>query len=236
MSFLSPEITTFIAHETIPAGARVKLVSGSAMRVELADAADNEIGTAILFSGKSSYAPDTEVGVKLIYSDGTRTALAASGSVTAGGVVYRAADGKVSHTGSDIFGYALEASAADGDPIEVLYAPAGADNTPADGSVTTTKLAADAVTVEKLATALKPSHVIKLAQIFTMGGGDAAEAETLTGVAATDIVLATIVDNASNDDVVLLEAKPTTNTVTFLFSEDPGAGVKVSVAVIRPIA
>jgi hypothetical protein len=72
-----------------------------------------------------------------------------------------------------------------------------------------------------------------LAGRLTMGGGAASEAETVTGIAATDIVIATIVDNSTNDNVILLEAKPSTNTLTFLFNEDPGANVVVSYAVFR---
>jgi hypothetical protein len=135
-------ITTFIANEEIPAGARVKLVSGSAVRVELADAADVEIGTAILHSGKSSYAVDTEVGVALLTHPGTRTCLAA-GAFAVGATVKRMADGKVDDTGAgDNFGIALEASAADLDLVEVLWLPS-ALATPADGAVTIAKLASE---------------------------------------------------------------------------------------------
>lgn len=116
--------TTFIANEVIPAGARVKFVAGSAVRVELADAADDlELGTAILHSGKDSYAVDSEVGVQLRAASATRTAIAANGSITAGAPVYRADDGKVSNAsvgGSTVCGIALEASGADGDKIEIL--------------------------------------------------------------------------------------------------------------------
>ena len=70
---------------------------------------------------------------------------------------------------------------------------------------------------------------------LTMGGGNAAEAETVTGLAATDVVIATITDNSTNDNVILLEAKPSTNTLTLLFNEDPGAGVVVDYVAYRAV-
>lgn len=102
--------------------------------------------------------------------------------------------------------------------------------------VTGANIADDAVSLEHLDAGITPSHIVAFAGILTMGGGNASEAETVTGVAATDIVVATIVDNSTNDDCSLLEAKPTTNTLTFLFNEDPGANVKVSYAVYRAVA
>lgn len=121
---LTQSPATYIAAETIPAGARVKFVSGSSMRVELADAADVEIGTALLYNGKSSYAADTEVGVQLI-SDGTRTRTCiALSAIAVGATVQRAIDGKVDDAGAgDNFGIALDSAAADGDTLEVLSLP-----------------------------------------------------------------------------------------------------------------
>lgn len=135
---ISPDILTFIASETIPAGARVKLVSGSGIRVQLADASEVEIGTAILHSGKSSYAAETEVGVKLISSPGTRSVIADAGDITAGEPIYRADDGKVGDTGVNFFGYALEASGAAGDVIEAISLPAPASGTPVVVALTST--------------------------------------------------------------------------------------------------
>jgi hypothetical protein len=121
---LTPDTATFIAAEVIPAGARVKFVAGSGIRVELADAADDlDIGTAILHLGKDSYAADSEVGVKLRNSGGTRTAIATATGIVAGAPVYRGNDGKVAPaavSASSIYGIALEASGAANDKIEVL--------------------------------------------------------------------------------------------------------------------
>lgn len=117
---LSQSIVSYIAAETIPAGARVKFVSGSANRVELAGANDIEIGTAILFSGKSSYAAESAVGVALANHPGTRTVLADACDITEGESLYRANDGKVADSGTSLFGVALAASSAANDNIEAL--------------------------------------------------------------------------------------------------------------------
>lgn len=110
------------------------------------------------------------------------------------------------------------------------------DGTLSADVVTNANIADDAVSLEHLDAGITPSHIVAYAGILTMGGGAASEAETVTGVAATDIVIAQISDNSTNDDVSLLEVKPTTNTLTFLFNEDPGANVKVSYAVYRAVA
>jgi hypothetical protein len=120
---LSPDIVSFVANETIPAGARVKFVAGSTIKVELADAYDVEIGTAILHCGKSSYAANTAVGVKLIMDPGTRHVIAAS-AFAAGAIIKRAVDGKVDDTGAgEGIGIACEAATAAGDLIEALWLP-----------------------------------------------------------------------------------------------------------------
>lgn len=69
----------------------------------------------------------------------------------------------------------------------------------------------------------------------TTVGGAASEAVTITGLLTTDKVQATVVDNNTNEDVVLLESKVTANTVTLLFNENPTAGVKVNIEVTRPL-
>jgi hypothetical protein len=142
--------TTFLAYEAIPAGARVKLRAAGV--VELADAADQEIGHALLHSGKSSYPANTPVGVQLINQPGTVTALA-GGNIAAGDKVYRTGDGKVLGTADGAcIGTAFEAG-ADGDWIEILRDPTLAV-VPADGSVTAAKLAAGGVGAAALADAV----------------------------------------------------------------------------------
>ncbi len=115
---LTPQIASFIATEAIPAGARVKFTSGSVVAVELADAADREIGIAILHSGKSSYAAGDPVGVFMRFPTVT---LYASGAFSAGATLRRMVDGGVDDTGTGApFAIALEAATAAGDFIEGL--------------------------------------------------------------------------------------------------------------------
>ncbi len=137
---LRTSVTSFLATELIPAGARVKLTAGSTTHVELADEGDVELGTALLHSGKSSYAAGEAVGVAFITHPGTRTCIAAS-AIAAGAIVKRADNGKVNDTGNgNNFGVSLESADADGDTIEVVAIP-GLLVTPSDASVTLAKLA-----------------------------------------------------------------------------------------------
>lgn len=98
-----------------------------------------------------------------------------------------------------------------------------------------TALSAGVVLLAHLAAGITPSHVVKYAGEYTTTGGNATEAATVTGVAATDIVVASIMDNGTNN-VTLLQAATTLNTITFTFSADPGADAVVSYAVYRAAA
>lgn len=66
---------------------------------------------------------------------------------------------------------------------------------------------------------------VKRATTAVYGGGGTSNAFTATGLAATDIVVATIL--ASANAVAIAKAVPTTNTLTVTFSADPGAGTTV---------
>jgi len=94
-------------------------------------------------------------------------------------------------------------------------------------------IAADAsITLAKLAAGVTPSHVVKFAGKHTTLGGGAAEAFTVTGVAATDIVLVTLQAQGSTPRTVLYAA-PTLNTITVTFSGDPSTDHIVSYMVLR---
>lgn len=63
------------------------------------------------------------------------------------------------------------------------------------------------------------------------GGTTATRAYTVTGLLATDVVSAVI--RASTNAVEIQKATPTANTLTVLFSGDPGASTSVDYVVVR---
>lgn len=104
----------------------------------------------------------------------------------------------------------------------------------ADAISAATKIADDAVSLEHLDSGITPSHLVKFAGTHSYGGGGTSDAATIAGVAATDIVLATI--KAATNACYLAKAVPTTNTVTFHFSADPGASTVVFYTVLNAAA
>lgn len=112
----------------------------------------------------------------------------------------------------------------------------------ADLAVTTAKLAADAVTNAKLAddavslenldAGITPSHVIRFAGQPTTVGGGAAEAITVTGAAATDLAFVQMVDDGTNN-VTIVNAVVTTNTLTVTFSGDPGNDAVINYQIVN---
>lgn len=88
-------------------------------------------------------------------------------------------------------------------------------------AVTNAKIADDAVSLGNLDAGITPSHVIRFADQATTAGGAAAEAITVTGAAATDLAFVQMVDNGTNN-VTIVDAVVTTNTLTVTFSGDPG--------------
>ena len=121
----------------------------------------------------------------------------------------------------------------------------GTTNDLADGSVTTAKLAADAVTNAKLAdtavslenldSGVAPSHVVKFAANYTTTGGAAAEAITVTGALATDIPFVMLQDDGTNN-VSVLSAAVTADTLTVTFSGDPSNDTVISYQLLRAAA
>jgi hypothetical protein len=105
-----------------------------------------------------------------------------------------------------------------------------------DGAVTTAKILDANVTLAKLAAAIAPSHVIKFGGQLTSVGGAAAEAFTVTGaVAATDRAFVQVVNDGPNN-VTVLQAVVTNDTLTVTFSADPGAGAVINYQLIRATA
>jgi hypothetical protein len=91
---------------------------------------------------------------------------------------------------------------------------------------------AGSITLSDLAPGIAPSHVVKFAGKHTTVGGAAAEAITVTGVLATDIVLVTV-QSTADAAKVLLSAAPTTGTITLTFDVDPETDFVVSYSVLR---
>jgi hypothetical protein len=92
-------------------------------------------------------------------------------------------------------------------------------------------IAANAVELGMLAAGITPSHVARFAGKHAYGGGGTSDAATIAGVVAGDIVIATI--EAATNACYLAKAVPTTDTVTFHFSADPGASTVVSYTVFN---
>ena len=180
---LSPSIVSFTAFELIFGGARVLLRADNT--IQNAGIADKELGVAVLYSGKSAYAPGDSVGVALVNHPGSVVCISA-GAIAFGSVIKRAAAGQVAADGlGDNFGIAL-ADAVAGDYIEALRDPTVLA-TVADSSVTTSKLSPGAVTGAKLdLTSLKT---------YVVGGVDSTGAPVniaIVGMLATDRVVSVV--------------------------------------------
>lgn len=103
------------------------------------------------------------------------------------------------------------------------------------GDISSAEIADGAVSLAKLATAVAPSHVVKFAGEFTTAGGDAAEQASVSGVLATDIVVASILDNGTNN-VTLLQSAAGTDVIDFTMSADPSTDCIISYVVFRATA
>lgn len=115
--FVDGQTKTFIADEAIAINLRVKLDSDG--KVTIAGLADKELGTAVT----PAFAAGDPVAVRLRTAAGTHKMIAVE-ALTVGSVVYTETAGKVQDTAQATafqVGVALEAAAADGDVIEVLY-------------------------------------------------------------------------------------------------------------------
>jgi hypothetical protein len=89
-----------------------------------------------------------------------------------------------------------------------------------DAGISTAQIAAGAVTLAKLAAGVTPSHVIKYAGSFTTLGGDASETITVTGAAATDIVVVTV-KTAGATPRSVVAAAAALNSIAVTMSGDP---------------
>lgn len=101
-----------------------------------------------------------------------------------------------------------------------------------DAGLSTSQIAAGAVTLAKLAAGIAPSHVVKFAGTFTTLGGDAAEAITVTGAAATDIVQV-MVKTAGGTPRSIVAAAAATNAINVTMSGDPSTDHVLQYVVLR---
>lgn len=92
---------------------------------------------------------------------------------------------------------------------------------------------AGSVTLATLATGIAPSHVVKYAGTAS-GGTTATRAYTVTGALSTDVCTAVV--RASTNAASIQKATLTTDTLTVLFSTDPGAGTTVDYSILRAAA
>ena len=99
-------------------------------------------------------------------------------------------------------------------------------------AITTAKILNANVTLDKLATGIAPSAVIKFHGQYTTVGGGAAEAITVTGATATDLAFVQLVDPGTNT-VTVVQAVVTLNTLTVTFDADPGNDAVINYQLIR---
>ncbi len=91
------------------------------------------------------------------------------------------------------------------------------------------------VKLADLASGVAPAYVVVFAGNYTTTGGNATEAQTVTGVASTDIVVATLKAQGITPRTLLTVA-PTTSTITYVFSGDPSTDHIVAYQVLRAAA
>lgn len=104
-----------------------------------------------------------------------------------------------------------------------------------DAGLSSSQIAAGAVTLAKLAAGIAPSHVVKFAGTFTTLGGDASEAITVTGAAATDIVQVTV-KTAGGTPRSIVAATAATNAINVTLSGDPSTDHVLQYVVLRAAA
>ena len=119
----------------------------------------------------------------------------------------------VAHLPSAVAGYAIGCVAMT--EAGALYSNTGSATSCTFTIVST--VTAGSVTLAMLATGVKPSHVVKYAGNATWSGSGASKAVTVTGVASTDIVVATI-KTVPTQAAYLVSVVPTTDTITITLS------------------
>ena len=104
-----------------------------------------------------------------------------------------------------------------------------------DAGLSSSQIAAGAVNLAKLAAGITPSHVVKFAGTFSTLGGDASEAITVTGAAATDIVQVTV-KTAGATPRSIVAATAALNAINVTLSGDPSTDHVLQYVVLRAAA
>lgn len=78
------------------------------------------------------------------------------------------------------------------------------------------------------------SHAVVFAGVATTAGGAAEEDVSISGVLASDVAIAVIKDNGTNN-VTLLQTVVDADKLTLTFSADPGNDAVVSYMVLRAV-
>lgn len=97
-----------------------------------------------------------------------------------------------------------------------------------------TTIGANKVLASMLAEAITPSHVVKFAGNSVAEDASASVVIPVEGVAATDIVTASIL--AQSGTAHILSVVPTEDTITVTLSDNGGAGTQIAYQVLRAIA
>lgn len=93
----------------------------------------------------------------------------------------------------------------------------------------------DSVSLEHLDSGITPSHIVVYAGEVTTAGGDATEAETVTGVLATDLVVGSIHTEGASP-VTLDAIVASADTITSTWSADPSTDHVYTYIVYRAAA
>lgn len=100
----------------------------------------------------------------------------------------------------------------------------------AANAITTALIATGNVTLATLAVGITPSHVVKFAGTATYAGGGTSSTVAVAGVLSSDLVVATL---SGATTLVPFKAVATTDTITFTYSANPGAGTTITYSVLR---
>ncbi len=104
-----------------------------------------------------------------------------------------------------------------------------------DAGLSSSQIAAGAVTLAKLASGIAPTHVVKAAGTFTTAGGDASETITVSGALASDIVCVTV-KTAGGTPRSIVAATAASGQINVTLSGDPSTDHVLQYVLLRAAA